>query len=239
MKIKCMVVDDEPLAQKVLEKYISRLPSLQLVKKCSNALEAMAFLHQNRVDLMFLDIKMPELSGLELLKTLTHAPAVILTTAFSEYALDGYEYSVVDYLLKPFSFERFLKAVNKVVSKKSPEFGTMASANKLDEGFIFLKADKIDHKVYYAGIKYIEGCGNYIKVYFNDKMIMVAETLTTIEKNLPPELFVRIHKSFIVSIKKIDQVIGNMVKIGTKTMPIGNFYKMQVEEMVKRYNLKK
>ena len=240
MKIRCIIVDDEPLAQRVLEKYISSLSSLELVKKCSNALEAMSFLHQNRVDLMFLDIKMPELTGLQLLKTLSHPPEVILTTAFSEYALEGYEYSVTDYLLKPFSFERFLKAVNKVLNKKYVVNDSVSTVDKkVNEGFIFLRADKINHKISFAEIIYIEGCGNYVKVFTEKKMIIAAQSLTTIEKNLPPELFLRTHKSFIVSLKRIRQIEGNIIKLGKKVIPIGNFYKMRVEEILSKYNLKK
>ena len=239
MKIKCIVVDDEPLAQRVLEKYISSLSSLELLIKCNNALEAMAFLHQNKVDLMFLDIRMPELTGIEFLKTLTHPPQIIITTAYSEYALEGYEYSVTDYLLKPFSYERFLKAVNKVIDKKVENNSTVSANREPVDDFIFLKADKIDHKILYSDIKYIEGCGNYIKVFTNNKMLMVAETLTTIEKNLPTELFVRTHKSYIVSIKKIQEIEGNIIRIGKSAVPIGNYYRMQVNSILDKYNLKK
>jgi DNA-binding LytR/AlgR family response regulator len=239
MILKCIVVDDEPLAQRVLEKYISSLSSLVLMKKCNNALEAMSFLHQNEVDLIFLDVKMPELTGIEFLKTLAHPPPIIITTAYSEYALQGYEYSVVDYLLKPFSYERFLKAVNKVINKKVEYKSTLSANREPVENFIFLKADKIDHKILFSEIKYIEGCGNYIKVFTDNKMLMVAETLTTIEKNLPKELFTRTHKSYIVSIKKINQIEGNMIRIGDKTIPIGNFYRMHVNTILDKYNLKK
>ena len=156
MKIKCIIIDDEPLAQRVLEKYISSLPSLELVKKCDNALEAMSFLHHNNIDIMFLDIKMPELTGIDMLKTLANPPAVIMTTAYSEYALEGYEYSVIDYLLKPFSFERFLKAVNKVISKQSVNLLKEEHNDEvIVDDFIFIRADKIDHKIMYSDINYI------------------------------------------------------------------------------------
>jgi len=240
MKIKCIVVDDEPLAQRILEKYIAALSSLELVKKCNNALEAMSFLHQHQVDLMFLDIKMPELTGIEFLKTLTHPPQIIITTAYSEYALEGYEYSVTDYLLKPFSFERFLKAVNKVMVKTGeirhiPSTPNDATVND----FIFLKADKISHKILFSEIRYIEGCGNYIKVFTTNKMLMVAETMTALEKKLPPKSFLRTHKSYIVSITKIDQIEGNMIRVGNKSIPIGKMYKMRVNEVLSQHNLEK
>jgi len=238
MKIKCIVVDDEPLAQRVLEKYISSLSSLELLKKCNNALEAMAFLHQHKVDLVFLDIKMPELSGMDFLKTLNQPPHIIITTAYSEYALQGYEYSVADYLLKPFSFNRFLQAVNKVIIKiKEPKEIASASSEKKDEHFIFLREDKINHKILFSDIKYIEGCGNYIKVFTNKDMFMVAETMTATEQKLPTDKFLRIHKSYIVSIEKIAQVEGNRINIGDTKIPIGNAYKMRVFDVLNRYNL--
>jgi len=208
MKIRCLIVDDEPLAQRVIEKYISSLPSLELACKCNNALDAAAFLHSNTVDVIFLDIKMPELTGLEFLKTLTKPPKVILTTAFSEYALEGYEYSVVDYLLKPISFERFLKAVNKITGQmESKQEPAAAESQNNKSDFIFLREDKIDHKVLFSDILYVEGCGNFVKVFANRKMIMVAETMTHIEEKLPGNIFLRVHKSFIVSIRKISKII--------------------------------
>ena len=198
----------------------------------------MSFLHQNEVDVIFLDIKMPELTGIEFLKTLTHPPQIIITTAYSEYALEGYEYSVIDYLLKPFSYERFLKAVNKVTDKRA-ENNNVLENNKITEDFIFLRADKAEHKILFSDIHYIEGYGNYIKVFFKNKMLLVSETMTTVEKNLPSELFVRIHKSYIVSIKKIDKIEGNMIRLGDIILPIGNYYKKGVNTILDKYNLKK
>jgi len=234
--IKCIIVEDEPLAQKVLEKYISSLSSLKLVKKCNNALEAIDFLQGNTVDVMFLDIKMPELTGLDFLKTLTNPPKVIITTAYPEYALEGYEYSVVDYLLKPFSFERFLKAINKI------KIDTPVKSSQTDEygdDFIFIKEDKINHKVFFSKILYIEGYGNFLKVFTDDKMVMISETMTNLEQRLPESQFLRVHKSFIVSIRKIDQIEGNLIKIGKKTIPVGKYYKMNVEKMLSKFNIKK
>lgn len=236
MKIKCLIVDDEPLAQSILQNYISALPSLELLKVCNNALDALAYLHQHSVDLMFLDIKMPELSGLDMLKTITEPPKVIITTAHSEYAMEGYEYSIVDYLLKPFSFERFLKAVNKVILKEE-KFTHHESTvdDSAHSDCIFLKVDKTHQKVKCSEILYIEGYGNFIKVFFeNNKMILVAETMTNIEKRLSDTLFIRIHKSYIVSIQKITQISSHELKIGNKSIPIGSLYKMKVEEVLKR-----
>jgi len=236
MKVKCILVDDEPLARRVLEKYIQSLPSLELVAQCGSALEAASFLHQNKVDLMFLDIKMPELSGLDFLKTLSDPPAVIITTAYSEYALEGYEYSVVDYLLKPVAFDRFLKAVNKVIDKKSkesvqPEKPQPSGLEKLDD-FIFLKADKVNHKISYSDIQVIEGCGNYIKVYTVNKILIVSERMTNIEQQLPAHLFCRIHKSYIIGLHHIQEAVETKIKIREKWLPIGNMFKLKVKELI-------
>ena len=240
MKLTCMIVDDEPLAQRVLEKYINSLDSLELVTKCGNGLEALSYLHKNRVDIIFLDIKMPELSGLEFLKTLNNPPHIIITTAYSEYALEGYEYSVVDYLMKPIPFERFLKAVNKVIEKRDVIINrTSPSTCENIDDFIFLKSDKINHKVFFSEIRYIEGCGNYIKVYTDDKMLIVSERMANMENMLPETLFLRIHKSYIVSIKKINQLMENKVKIVDKVLPIGNFYKKRVTGLIKGLGLSK
>ncbi len=241
MKIKCIIVDDEPLAQSVLVNYISALPSLELVKTCNNAIEAIAFLHEHKVDLMFLDIKMPELSGLDMLKTLPNPPTVIITTAHSEYAMEGYEYSVVDYLLKPFSFERFLKAVNKVVQKEEKLTKTESYPGvKPETHFVFLKVDKTLTKVDFSDILYIEGYGNFIKVYLEgNKMLLVSETMTSIEKRLPETLFIRTHKSYIVSIKNIAMIYLHDVKVGGKSIPVGNIYKMKVDEVLKKLGASK
>lgn len=240
MKVKCIIVDDEPLARRVLEKYITSIPSLELMGNCGNAMEAAAFLHQNIVDLMFLDIKMPELTGLDFLKTLTDPPAVILTTAYPQYALEGYEYSVIDYLLKPIAFDRFLKAVNKLVDKKTKDAVLPATITPIPaiektetlNDFIFLKADKINHKVSYEDIHIIEGCGNYIKVYTSEKILIVSERMTAIEQMLPPHLFIRIHKSYIVSIHHIRETFENKLKIKDKWLPIGNSYKIKIKEII-------
>lgn len=241
-KIKCIIVEDEPLAQRVLEKYIASLTSLELVKKCNNALEAAAFLHRHKVDLIFLDIKMPEITGMDFLKSIADPPAVIITTAYSEYALEGYEYSVVDYLLKPVSFERFLKAVNKAI--KMMNIGTQgkttsAAGKKAGADFIFLKSEKINHKINFSQIDYIEGCGNYIKVFFADRMIIVSERMSAVEKSLPPDRFIRIHKSYIAAVGKIEQVGGSHVRIRGKDIPVGSVYKLRLNEILEKYNLVK
>jgi len=239
-KIRCIIVDDEPLARKVLKKYIDKVPSLELAKQCSNAMEAAAYLHEFPVDLMFLDMKMPEMTGMDFIKTLSAPPRIIVTTAYSEYALEGYEHAVVDYLLKPISFERFLKAVNRA-QKTVQSPGGVRGAPRGDayrkDDFVFLWSNKIEHKVKYAAIRYVEGCGNSVTVYTDDEMIAVWETMTTVEESLPKSAFLRVHKSFIVAIDKIDKIERNKIRIGEAEIPIGKHYKKDVTQMVAAHHL--
>ena len=234
-KIKCIVVDDEPLARKVLKKYIDKVPSLELVKQCPNAMEAAACLHELSVDLMFLDMKMPEMTGMDFIKTLSASPKIIVTTAYSEYALEGYEHAVIDYLLKPISFERFLKAVNRVqetVQSRGQAPGPACGDAYRKDDFIFLWSNKIEHKVRYAAIRYVEGCGNSVDVYTDNEMITVWETMTTVEESLPKNAFLRVHRSFIVAIDKIDKIERNKIRMGETEIPIGKHYKKDVTQMV-------
>ncbi len=235
MKINCLIVDDEPIAQKILENYINRIDALHLTAKCNNAFEAMNELHKGKTDVMFLDIKMPSLSGLDLLKTLQHPPKVILTTAFSEFAVESYEYGVTDYLLKPVSFPRFLQAVNKILLPANAEATKTASENTAPENtFIFFKADKKIHKFYFNNILFIEGSGNYVKIHTSvAKPLMILDKLGDLTKKLPASQFLRIHKSFIVNLSQIKQVEGNRVKIGDTHLPVSATYKQQFEAFLK------
>ena len=235
MNIKCIIVDDEPLARRVIKKYLLKIPSLKLVKECSNAIEATSVLHENKIDLIFLDVKMPELSGLEFLKILSDPPLVILTTAFSEYALEGYEYSVVDYLLKPIAFNRFLKSVNKAIERIGEKKSIQTDDDLQEKKYIFLRSDKAEHKINLSDIIYVEGYGNFVKIYFSDKMLLVPETMTAIQDMLPSNKFARVHKSFIVSFEKIDKLEGNTLKIKDKRIPVGKHYKKQFEEQLKKF----
>ena len=236
MKIRCLIVDDEPLAREVLKSYVASLPFLELVAECKDAAEAIASLHQGGIDLMFLDIRMRGLNGLELLDTLRHPPLVIITTAYSKYALAGYEYAVVDYLLKPISFERFLKAVNTAADRlrhanlELPEHG-------VGEDFLFFKADGEDRKVPFSEIVLLEAYGNYIKVHTEKAEILVPGTMKSLEKRLPEQLFVRVHKSFIVSIPHIERIAENAIDIGKRRIPIGKHYKRSVEKAIEKLRL--
>lgn len=239
MKIKCMVVDDEPLARKILRNYIAKLSTLELVQECDSAVDAAAYLHSNDVDLIFLDIKMPEMTGMELLETLEDPPVVIITTAYSEFALEGYVHSVKDYLLKPISLDRFLKAVNKALKTFHPVREVQAGTGDYPaEEFIFFRADKVENKVKLSDIHCVEGSGNFVKIHLGEEMITVPETMNTMEAGLPPEAFMRVHKSFIVAVKKITRIQGNKLYLDNMEVPIGKYYKKDVEIYVAAHRIK-
>ncbi len=241
MQIRCLIVDDEPLAQRVVERYMDDLPELVLVKKCNDAIEARDVLFSEEVDLMFLDINMPKLSGLTFLKTLKNPPLVIITTAYREYALEGFELDVVDYLNKPFSFERFLNAINKVTERlqsrqktaaRVPADSPQQPVAQAEEAFIFVKSDKVTYKINHKDILYIESVGDYIKIITNDKNVMSYQSLKKLEDVLPVKYFPRVHKSFIVSVSKIDSIEGNQIKIKDNIIPIGRNYKQHFQEII-------
>ena len=235
MKFNCLIVDDEPIAQQILEKYISQIDVLNLVGKCGNAFEALNVLHKKPIDILFLDIKMPSLSGLDMLKTLQNPPNVILTTAFSEFGVESYEYGITDYLLKPISFERFLKAVNKLVIPQNSKLTLPQPEDKIVEAtFIFFKADKKIHKYYFSDILFIEGSGNYVKIHSqHEKPLMVLDKLTDLQNKLPQKQFIRIHKSFIANVSHIQKIEGNMIKIEDKVIPISATFKPNLEALIR------
>jgi DNA-binding LytR/AlgR family response regulator len=206
-----------------------------LVGKCGNAFEALNVLHKEQIDIVFLDIKMPSLSGLDMLKTLQAPPNVILTTAFSEFGVESYEYGITDYLLKPISFERFLKAVNKLVIPQNSKLTLTQLEEKIVEPtFIFFKADKKIHKYYFSDIVFIEGSGNYVKIHSqHEKPLMVLDKLTDLQNKLPQKQFIRIHKSFIVNVSHIQKIEGNMIKIEDKIIPISATFKPNLEALIR------
>lgn len=224
MKLKCLIVDDEPLAQRVLEKYISELSQMELVGKCSDAIDAMEVLQNQDVDLIFLDINMPRLSGINFLKTYKNPPMVIITTAYTEYALESYELNVLDYLKKPFSFERFLQAVQKA-EEKVKIGGESQEGEKEERDFIFVKANKKTINVSLDSIMYVEALGDYVKIFTTTGHVVTYQSLKGIERLLPSQKFFRIHKSYIVALSKIKSIEGNMVHMEKSTLPIGNNYK--------------
>jgi len=234
--LKCLIVDDEPPAHKVLENYIGKLHSLTLAGNCYNAIEALNFLHENTVDILFLDINMPELSGLEMLKTLSNPPIVILTTAYSEYALQSYEFGVTDYLMKPIRFDRFLKAINRVLELKADTTTAVPVPEKTivpKETSFFIKVDGVQRKVRFEDILYVESKGNFVRLHLTDARLMTADTLTNMDKKLSPHGFLRVHKSFIVNLEKLTGLEGNRLLIDDLKIPVGNSYKQGVLKMIK------
>jgi len=224
MKLKCVIIDDEYLAQNVLVNYIEKLKTLHLVARCNTALEAIATLNTHKVDLIFLDINMPEISGLDMLKMLENPPKVILTTAYSEFAVQGYDFGVVDYLLKPIPFERFAKAVNRVYALLSNV--EESSTNKIETSIVF-KQDGMFYKVLFADILFMEAQGNYIKVYTTSKSYLIREKLHIMENKIPTSLIVRSHKSYLVFLNRISKISGNKIFIQNYNIPIGAFYKAE------------
>ncbi|NQY64328.1 MAG: response regulator transcription factor [Alteromonadaceae bacterium] len=238
-EVRFMVIDDEPIAHRIIEEYCTNLPHFKLVNHSYNALEAMQFLANNSVDLMFLDINMPKLNGFDFLKTLTIKPQVIVTTAYQEFALEGFELNVSDYLLKPFSFERFLKAANKITAEsKLPlkDHQTISNdssyADELNQR-IFIKGDKAHHQISLNDILYIEACGNYCLVYCRDDKVVTHQKISQFEKDLPQNLFMRVHKSFIVAKNKVNCVSTSQLDIAEAKIPIGQTYKKTVIEFIR------
>ncbi|MBA2407576.1 MAG: response regulator transcription factor [Chitinophagales bacterium] len=225
--LRCIIIDDEPLALEVLENYIQRMADLQLIRKCSNALEAFQSLNNERVDLLFLDIQMPVIDGLSFLKSLKNPPAVILTTAYPNHAIEGFDLNVADYLLKPISFERFLKAVNKVIEQHK-----IQGDGDTQSDYMFMKVDSKLVRVNYADITYIEGMKDYLKIYTKEKLLVVHQTMKKIEEILPKSRFIRVHKSYMVSLGAVNSIVGNFVEINGKEIPIGANYKDDLIRLV-------
>ncbi|WP_276479725.1 LytR/AlgR family response regulator transcription factor [Paraflavitalea pollutisoli] len=227
---RCLVVEDEPLAQNVLKNYISSHPLLELAGLCGDSLEAQQWLVQHRADLLFLDINLPVLSGVSFLKSLSRPPLVIFTTAYAEYAAEGFELDAVDYLVKPFSVDRFLKAVNKALEKlvRQP-----ISNVGFHEPFIFVKADKKVYKINLSAIEYIEALDDYVKIVTGEGSYLVHDTMKGMQEQLPAGEFIRVHKSFIIVRSKIVFIEGNYVRISDRDIPIGASYREEVFSRLK------
>lgn len=241
--INTIIVDDEPLALDVLETYVEKMPDLHLVKRCNNAFEANEALKEYDIDLMFLDIQMPQLTGIDFLKTLTDPPLVIFTTAYSNYAIEGFELNATDYLLKPISLERFIKAVNKAVEQielRRKETAAVVDMNS-PEDFTFVKADKKYVKVKYSEVLYIEGLKDYVIIRTETGRVITLQTMKSLEKKLPQKIFRRIHRSYIVNIDQIKAVLGNMVEViekgKPKHLPIGKNYRDELLALVNQNRL--
>jgi len=229
MRINYIIVDDEPIAHDIVKGYCDALPNLNLVQQCYDAIEAMECLRTQKIDLMFLDLNMPKLKGFEFLKTLQNPPKIIVTTAYQEHALEGYELNIVDYLLKPFSFERFVKAMNKIGNKEET---TTTASIKVKEDSLFLRSNKKIVQIKTGSILFVEAIGNYVKVVTRDKEIQVREKISHILKTLPENEFMQVHKSFVVSKKHIDEIEGNRIMMGDFIIPVGKTYKLNLNNLL-------
>lgn len=230
MHLNCLIVDDEPVARKGLEEYVKEVSFLNLVGQAENAVKATGMLSQHSVDLLFLDIQMPKLTGIEFVKTMKNPPLVIFTTAYSEYALEGYALDVVDYLMKPITFERFLKAAQKAFDlhqlKKS------AGQEKIGEDHFFVKCDSKFEKVFFNEVTFIEGLQNYAVIHTLTKKLITYITMTSLEHQLPKEHFMKVHKSYIVSIPQVKAIEGNEILIGQARIPISRTLKDEVVNQI-------
>lgn len=237
MKTRCLIIDDEPLAIKLIRTHLNKLDSFEIAGECSNALKAIEFLKKEKIDLMFLDINMPEITGLEFLKSIPNPPYVIITTAYREYAIEGYDLDVVDFLLKPISFERFLKAINRYCNRTrlSADDGDKVADQK-EKKQVYIQDGKNIYKLQYEDILYFEGYGEYVKVITTGKTYMVRESLTEFEQKLSVDSFLRIHKSFIVNLNKITGFSTIHVLLKDIEIPIGRIYREKVVGILKSGN---
>lgn len=237
-KIHCVIVDDEPIARKVLREFAGQVPHLDLVGEFENVAKLEAFLPEKSVDLIFLDIEMPKRSGLQYLKTVqTARPLVILTTAFPKYALEGYELDIIDYLLKPVAFNRFLKAVQK--AKEYLELRQAATTPLTLDSWLFVRSEKRIERIEIRDILYMQSLGNYVTIYTTTKRILTYLTLKGLESQLPPGEFVKIHQSYLVSLSRIDSIEGNQILVGNKNLPLSRNYRETVMTVVERRLLKR
>jgi DNA-binding LytR/AlgR family response regulator len=231
-KINCIIADDEALAREVIESHAKKIAALNVVATCNNGADVFNALKSSPVDLLFLDIQMPHLTGIELLRTLKNPPPVIIITAYREFALEGYELNVIDYLLKPVSFERFLKAIDKYQQWINPDekeaVAPSPEVKTVDNAFIYIKCDKKMLKVMLKDILYVEGLKDYVKIHTTAKSIVTYQTLTYFEETLPADNFIRVHRSYIISLNHIDAYSASQIEIGNAVIPIGNTFAREV-----------
>ncbi len=233
MNLKCLIIEDELPAQRVLKNYIGDVPYLELCGTYKSAMDALETIQSQDIDLLFLDINLPKISGLNFLRSLKNPPKVVITTAYPDYAHEGFELDVVDYLLKPFSFERFIQSLSKLKTETGSEASVMtASKRDYQHRYAFVKVDKTLHRVDFDDIKYIESDKDYVKIVKDGENLMLLQTLKHWQNMLPDNKFSRVHKSYIVNISRIDKIIGNQIKIGEAVIPIGRYYKQDFMDKI-------
>jgi len=230
--MRYIIIDDEHIAHKIIMEYCEMLPQMKLQKNCYSALEALEYMNTHQVDLIFLDLNMPKLKGFEFLRTLSSPPKVIVTTAYSEFAIEGYELCVSDYLLKPFSFERFLKAVNKVIGSNTITKNSISEGNDTSTKRIFFRQNKSYIQVEVDAILFIEAAGNYTKIISKNETITIREKISGILESLPSNDFIQVHKSFAIATKYIKKIDGNRIYIEDHTIPIGKLYKANLNKLL-------
>lgn len=230
--LKFIIIDDEPLAHEVIEEFCGMIPHIQHIGNCYDALEALKFLNENKVDFMFLDINMPKLKGLDFLRTLSKPPKVIVTSAYSEFALEGYELNIVDYLLKPIPFDRLVKAVNKISTQAKEQATNIETETGAIKNRIFIKGDKKHYQIQLKDLLFIEAYGNYTKLFLKNEIIVSHEKISSYEKSLNRDVFLRVHKSFIIRVDKIKLIEGNRISIDEHKIPIGQTYKSVVNKLL-------
>lgn len=235
--MKCLIVDDEPLALDVLETLLKSHKELELVGRCTNAIQAAEVLRNQKVDLLFIDIQMPEVTGIDFIRSLKSPPLVVFTTAYAEYALEGFELNAIDYLLKPIAQERFDRAVAKATEYYQIKHGNEVNSAELEEDYIFVKANQKLIKISYDDIKYVEAFADYVKIYIPEKRIVTLQTMKNMERKLPTEKFVRIHRSFIVGLKHIHSYNTSEVEIDGNKLPIGKNFKDNFMGLMKANNV--
>lgn len=237
--MKCLIVDDEPLARELMEAYVSRIEELKLVKSCGNALEAFTFIQQRPVDLIFLDIEMPQITGIELLRSLKDKPRVILTTAYREYAFEAYDLDVVDYMLKPISFDRFLRGIAKIKQLKQTTV-TLDEGNAIEsfnDAYLYLKENREMVKVFLKDIVYIESLRDYVRVKTLKQEVITYQKISYLEQKLPQNKFIRVHRSFIIAMDKVISFTPATVKVNIIDIPIGRNYKNVTLKMLMQHNV--
>ena len=237
MNLKCLIVEDEPLARNLMVEYVKKVAYLELVDACSSPLAALEVLRNNTIDLLFLDIQMPEITGITLLKTLQKKPLVILTTAYSEYAIESYELDVVDYLLKPITFDRFLKAVDKASQRLSSASAPAPPAEKISDSappFVFVKDGTKLVKIQWADILYVEGLKDYVTIHTKTQKVITLQRLKALETQLPADKFIRVHHSYIVALSAIDAIHKGEIQIGNAFIPISDSYKKSFRDFIEK-----